>query len=87
MNNKAQGVKGFILGSVSRSTSLCRIFADLAETFGEVCELHKLSFFPIGHSLAALAFLVFGSGNWLMWNCLRLKTADLPPSDYSVCIA
>ena len=87
MNSNTQGVKGFILGSLSRNTSLCRMFADFAETFGEVCELQNLSIFSIGHSLAALAFVVFGPGNWLMWSYLRLKTADVPPSDYSVCIA
>lgn len=35
------------------------MFAASTETFGEVCELQKLSFFSIGHSLAALAFVVF----------------------------
>jgi len=63
------------------------MFADYTETFGEVCELQKLSFFSIGHSLAALAFVVSGPGNWLMEMRPRLKTVGAPPSDYSVCIA
>jgi len=63
------------------------MFVASTETFGEVCELQKLSFFSIGHSLAALAFVVFRpeklADGFLPW----LKTEGEPPSDYSVCIA
>jgi hypothetical protein len=87
VTSSAQGVKGFILGSFRRRTSLCTMFAAFTETFGEVCELQKLSFFSIGHSLTALAFVVFGPEKLADGVLLRLKTEREPPSDYSVCIA
>ncbi|OCR22699.1 hypothetical protein AFK24_23295 [Pseudomonas syringae] len=55
---RAQDVKAFILGPIRRIDWLFGAFESLAEMFGEVCKLQKISFFSIGHSFAALAFVV-----------------------------
>ena len=60
------------------------MFAACTETFGEVCELQKLSFFSIGHSLAALAFVVCRPEKLVDGALPRLKAEGEPPSDYSV---
>jgi hypothetical protein len=83
----AQGVKGFILGSTSRSAGLCWITGRFAEMFGELSRLQKLSFFSIGHSLAALAFVVSGPEKWLMRICIGSGAAGTGPLGRLVCIA
>jgi hypothetical protein len=57
----ARDVKGFILGSTFPQTAVNLASGRDTEMFGEVCKLQKLSFFSIGHSLAALAFVVCGA--------------------------
>ncbi|WP_206361250.1 hypothetical protein, partial [Pseudomonas viridiflava] len=84
---RAQDVEGFILGSASRRASLCRTSGQFAEMFGEVSRLQKLSFFSIGHSLAALAFVVSGSGKWLLEICTRSSAMDAGSLGLSVCTA
>ena len=55
---RGQDVKAFILAPICRIDRLFRAFESLAEMFGEVCKLQNISFFSIGHSFAALAFVV-----------------------------
>lgn len=83
----AQDVEGFILGQVSRRASICRAYGQFSEMFGELSRLQKLSFFSIGHSLAALAFVVSGPGKWLPEICTRSSAMAVGLLGRSVCTA
>jgi len=62
MSVKGPDVKGFILALRGRQASVCRAGGRCAEMSGEVFTLqNRKNFSSIGHSFAALAFVVFGS--------------------------
>lgn len=61
--------------------------AQFVEMFGEVCKLQKLSFFSIGHSFAALAFIVSEPKILADGNALVLSVPGASPLGHSICIA
>jgi len=62
MGLKGQYVKGFILPLCGRKTGVCRAWGYHVEMSGDVFTLqNRKNFSSIGHSFAALAFVVSGS--------------------------
>ncbi|EPJ89660.1 hypothetical protein CFII64_01036 [Pseudomonas sp. CFII64] len=83
---RAQDVKAFILGPIRRIDWLFGVAGALAETFGEICKLQKSSFFSIGHSFAALAFVV-SEPKMLTDGRALFPSASREPLCRSICIA
>ncbi|MEG5266603.1 hypothetical protein TRP66_20160 [Pseudomonas sp. JDS28PS106] len=79
----ARDVKDFISGRTGRQTAVMLALRWSAEMFGELCKLQKSGFFSIGHSLAALAFVVCGALK-LIRGMDRNSTG---PSGQSLCTA